>query len=89
MNGYSSKITVADRIKSTEKYVLHCILLSTRYKDTLTITPEHITGLEFQYIEKKGTPSQVDSHQYGPADRAIDGRWDGTWSDQFDLLVKL
>ena len=43
------------------------------------------SGEEYGNIAEKGTPSQIDSHEYGPADKAIDGKSDSTWNDEMDM----
>ena len=46
----------------------------------------YFSGEEYGNIAEKGTPSQIDSHEYGPADKAIDGASASDWSDDFDMF---
>ena len=44
------------------------------------------SDVTYNQIQKKGTASQVDSHEYGPAEKAIDGTYDSTWNEDDEYV---
>ena len=42
---------------------------------------DEFTEESYDEIQKKGTPTQIDSHEFGPPENAIDGKFDSNWED--------
>ena len=40
----------------------------------------------YDEIQRKGTATQIDSHEFGPPENAIDGKFDSYWDDG-DMFV--